>query len=96
MSAEYYKGPWRLNAGDETQIMDSAQRTVARAQCGGLSGITLTEAEANAHLIAAAPDLLEEGEALLDLLVQLRPDMAESTIAANMRAAIARAKGETA
>lgn len=49
---------WRLNAGDETSVMDSRNRKILRAECGGASGIKLAEAEANARLIAAAPDLL--------------------------------------
>ncbi len=51
------KAPWRLNAGDETVVMAGSLK-VARAYCGGLTAINLEEAEANARLIAAAPDLL--------------------------------------
>jgi len=32
---------------------------VARVHCGGMTGIKLSEAEANARLIAAAPELLD-------------------------------------
>ena len=46
--------PWRLNAGNEIQIMGATQRTVARAECGGMSGIKLAEAEANARRIVAS------------------------------------------
>jgi hypothetical protein len=50
-------GPWRLNAGDETRIM-AVSKTVADAKCGGMTGIRLREAEANARMIAAAPDMM--------------------------------------
>lgn len=33
-------------------------RPVARAQCGGTSGIKLAEAEANARIISAAPEAI--------------------------------------
>jgi hypothetical protein len=49
---------WRLNAGNETEVMDARGRNVARAHCGGSYGVKLDEAEAHARLIAAAPDLL--------------------------------------
>ena len=66
MSTQHTDGPWRLNAGDETVIMSSNGYAVARANCGGTTGIRMPEAEANARLIAAAPDLLAEGMALLE------------------------------
>lgn len=59
MTAEHTIGPWRLNAGTETVIMGGSQYAIARAECGGMTGIKLPEAEANARLIAASPELLE-------------------------------------
>ena len=50
-------GAWRLTAGNATEVM-AGLTPVARARCGGMTGIRLAEAEANARLIAAAPDLL--------------------------------------
>lgn len=51
-------GPWRLNAGNEIEVM-SDNRPIARSLCGGTTGVRLPEAEANALLIAAAPELLQ-------------------------------------
>ena len=56
---------WRLNAGNETEVMDARGRNVARAHCGGPYGVKLDEAEAHARLIAAAPDMLAALEAVL-------------------------------
>ena len=84
-------GPWladhdcdiRTEAG--TPIAYLAQ-TVAMAT---------EEAEANARLIVAAPELLEALEALLREFNQSLPDARERERARkNARAAIARAKGE--
>jgi len=91
-------GPWRLNAGNETEIM-SARRNVARAHCGAMTGIRVDEAEANARLIAAAPDLLAACEALLQSVayaIAAQDAPAQSTMRANLAnalAAIAKAKG---
>jgi hypothetical protein len=65
-------GPWRLNLGNETEIMDGTGKlNVARAHCGGISGIRVAEAEINARLIAAAPNLLTELEVREGDLVML-------------------------
>ena len=64
----YTTGPWRLSSGDETEIFSGA-RPVARAHCGGLTSVKLPEAEANARLIAAAPELLA---VLQDLTITAR------------------------
>ena len=70
--AQHTPAPWRLNAGNETLVMGSNQRPIARAECGGTSGIGLAEAEANARLIAAAPDMLE---ALRAIATYMRGDL---------------------
>lgn len=92
---------WRLNAGNETEVMDARGRNVARAHCGGAYGVKLDEAEAHARLIAAAPDMLAVLEGAIGIL-----GIAESNASGNpewdyvgprvaaCRAAIARAKGE--
>jgi hypothetical protein len=53
-------GPWRLSAGDETAVYATGHSNIARTYCGGLTGIRLKTAEANARLIAAAPELLAQ------------------------------------
>lgn len=62
-------GPWRLSAGSETTVFShSGAVNVAEARCGGIGGPRVAEAEANARLIVAAPDLL-------DALYQYRNDL---------------------
>ncbi len=48
---------------------------------------------ANAHLYSAAPDLLEDGAALLELFCAVAPQYAESTVADNFRESMAKATG---
>lgn len=95
--AQHTPAPWRLNAGNETLVMGSNQRPIARAECGGTSGIGLAEAEANARLIAAAPELVEALLGVIDCAgltalpgYRLELDQAVS----NARALLARIKGE--
>lgn len=49
---------WRLNAGDETRVMDGNNNPICDVKCGGMSGRTVAEGEKIARLIAAAPELL--------------------------------------
>ena len=67
MTTQHTTGPWRLSSGDETEIFSGA-RPVARAHCGGLTSVKLPEAEANARLIAAAPEMLAALQAAVNLL----------------------------
>jgi len=88
---------WRLNAGNETEVMDARGRNVARAHCGGSYGVKLEEAEAHARLIAAAPDML----AVLEWWqAQMRDDDCDDMgallddMSAKAHAVIAKAKGK--
>ena len=89
---------WRLNAGNETEVMDARGRNVARAHCGGAYGVKLDEAEANARLIAAAPDMLAALVTALEMLVDSWGDeqiaAGDDQVANVLKAAIAQAKGE--
>lgn len=92
----YTSGEWRLNAGNETEIM-AGKRNVARAHCGGMNGIGLIEAEANARLIVAAPDLLNAAQAMADSFadcVKTELALSEFPALAALVAAIAKAKGQ--
>ena len=95
--AQHTPAPWRLNAGNETLVMGSNQRPIARAECGGTAGIGLAEAEANARLIAAAPELVEALLGVIDCagltaLPGYRPELDQAV--SNARALLARIKGE--
>ena len=98
MKTQYTPGPW--HAGGLTVYGGSGARlTVADTTCCG--SMTRAEDEANAQLIAAAPDLL----AALDLLTQLATSQLNQSATdfglvncdalAAARAAITKAKGET-
>jgi hypothetical protein len=89
---------WRLNAGNETEVMDARGRNVARAHCGGSYGVKLDEAEAHARLIAAAPDMLAALVTALEMLVDSWGDeqiaAGDDQVANVLKAAIAKARGE--
>ena len=55
MSA-YTKGPWEVDRRASTRVTDGADTTIASA---GMASRTMEDAQANARLIASAPDLLE-------------------------------------
>lgn len=89
---------WRLNAGNETEVMDARGRNVARAHCGGSYGVKLDEAEAHARLIAAAPDMFASLVTALEMLVDSWGDeqiaAGDDQVANVLKAAIAKAKGD--
>jgi hypothetical protein len=99
-------GPWNRYIGEEGPIAISdsnpqpgKRKAIVRFGVGCIKG---EEAEANAHLIAAAPDMLEELEeadaTICSLCKRLNPQHAECESCEERevrRAAIAKAKGET-
>lgn len=101
---------WRLNAGDETRVMDGRNNPVCDVKCGGMSGRTVAEGEKIARLIAAAPALLEALEAIDKVVSGYKSQMKFCDIealgyfrefvrrieATKHAAAIALAKGESA
>lgn len=92
-------GPWRIkDDGETSKIADAANNTIASLSYVHLYGRrTAAEVNANMHLIAAAPDMLEALTALLmrlddnpelsDLIGQIEIERA--------RAAIAKAEGRS-
>ena len=86
------KGPWIY----EKEIVSYGIR-----QPGGyfiaetLNGMEESAHEANARLIAAAPDLLESAKLLIDSYDICRKDRTPDVIFERLRAAIAKATGET-
>ena len=98
-------GPWRVIGGGLHIASDNAPGHVIVCRTGRLGMVgdepkqTLARWEADAHLIAAAPDLLEALEAYhfhFGILEENEFINAEARRCASLaRAAIAKAKGET-
>jgi len=100
MAAElkHTKGPWRVEAGGIVVGPDEGFVPFGGCGCCGspwLNGTTEEEEVANAHLIAAAPDLLQalqNCEARLALLVESgRSKSLDAVAAENARAVIKKA-----
>jgi hypothetical protein len=92
-------GPWMVDGGID--VHEAAEGGVCKiAQCGHLTSyrrgreITLAEVEANARLIAAAPDLYEALAQLLDDLDALAPTRPCTQAIEGAQAALAKARGE--
>lgn len=92
--AQHTPGPWKVSrTGEELQI--SAISTpgyfaVIRGACAGAH----EQGEANARLIAAAPELLEALEELVGWLAEARLEMGGHIGLDDARAAIAKARGQ--
>lgn len=85
--SKHSSGPWRhVNAG--------VKHGVQMGLAGGFMLPDICEAEANAQLIASAPELLESLTALVTLFAPLAGDSTQSVWIDNARAAIAKARGE--
>lgn len=105
MKTEHTPGPWsattqhthRTPAGVELvciAVMPAGdyRGPVADLQsCDHIQGITMAECEANARLIAAAPDMFD---ALRDALASLEISGQSDYVTGRVRAAIAKARGE--
>lgn len=97
MTTKHTPGPWTMHPRGEDGAEVRAITSVA--WCGiasthGASGsqvIRADEAQANARLIAAAPDLLAACEAIIDAATPWAPDTPALMM---VRAAIAKAKGD--
>jgi len=83
-------GPWRLN-GTLITAQDDMAVKVASVHGGAIGAVPALEQEANARLIAAAPELLETASTIADMLVA---DGGEATTRLRaLRVAIAKATG---
>ncbi len=98
-NTKHTPGPWTLLINKEGGNWDWAIRTVKPHNPAGEIGIHiaevnrfLPEVEANAHLIAAAPEMFAALEAILFQIVQGKVLERDACITA-ARAAIAKAKG---
>ncbi len=90
------QGPWHVNG---FSCITNGKKTLANVTPAG-EFYTYKEAEANAYLIASAPDLLEAGQEAMNYLDDLAIDLDghdEEILAAirlKLSEAIAKAKGE--
>ncbi len=95
MKMKHTPGPWRAYQGEETKRGRTRYYWAVAPAVGGriaeLDDPFPASDEANAHLIAAAPDLLVACEAALDWFVSVAADGAPATTVA---AAIKKARGE--
>ena len=93
MNAKHTPGPWRADAWNfhSRTTVRAGDETIA--ECHG-HGRDRHQCEADARVIAAAPDLLEALEDALDLIESISP--VEGDTVRKARAAIAAATGEAA
>ncbi|HEA6046743.1 TPA: hypothetical protein RXH49_006452 [Pseudomonas aeruginosa] len=87
--SKHTPGPWHVGGPNKCTIYDKHGQRLANSFEGVMATQrTDSECEANARLIAAAPELLD---ALVNLLPLISPLKAESQQVANASAAIAKA-----
>ena len=95
MKAQHTPGPWHINTMETVQATIHAHRGhVATVSRGSMNEVSADEIEANARLIAAAPDLLAALEQCLPILdAHRRAALGEGDLTARTaRAAIAKAR----
>lgn len=91
--SKHTKGPWvaRVVRGMNASVYGPDEKSVASV--GNARSRSTEECEANAHLIAAAPELLEELSELVNLIAHEYPAQ-QKTWLEGARKAIAKARGE--
>jgi len=91
MTHKHTQGPWYNTNGHIQSAVINEDNYICKAE-----GTTPEESEANAHLIAASPELLEALEEVLYLVPELDPYTNESNskVIHAAEAAISKAKGE--
>jgi hypothetical protein len=90
-------GPWKAHPDRWVTTDDANLERIAKvADASDDVEVTDERADADAHLIAAAPDLLKAAEDALELLKRLRnaEGAYRVTCIAQLAAALAKAKGE--
>lgn len=91
------KGPWRPDRGTSAIIRGISAAGKVIVRWNGIGAPTTAEGQANARLIAAAPDLAEAAEVALERMLQPLDDLDMSASAQayrQVRAALLKAKGE--
>lgn len=71
--SKHTPGPWILRPDDPEKVRDSDSAHGIAVMSGGSRSIA--EREANAHLIAAAPDLLHALDSLLTWMIEAEQEM---------------------
>lgn len=96
MTMKHTQGPWIVNSFGciHQQGKESAFIPLISPWAESAFDSTDEIAVANAHLIAAAPDLLESAKLLIDSYDICRKDRTPDVIFERLRAAIAKATGE--
>jgi len=96
MKTEHTPGPWavrNINYGEFRSVGTiQAANGLKVVEPGGIWGASLPECDANASLVAAAPDLLAACKESLDLLRDM--SMGNHRVALNLEASIATAMGQ--
>ncbi len=88
MSDQYTQGPWYFNTKERSICKAEENGDIRIAQIDDIS----REDDANARLIAAAPELLRAAIAALTIVNNAYP---YGSIASDLRAAIAKAEGRS-
>ena len=99
--AKHTPGPWNVITGPDHEPPDFSDLLIGVRPCGILAHVDPSNempsvADANARLIASAPDLLAAAEAALAGIEACLPQVARALAEelAKLRTAIARARGE--
>ena len=96
--AERMNGPWwHISSGHTVggqPCIDGRQAVACVHGTGRATKAYAEMFEANAHLISAAPELLDACEAAMQCIGELAPTQARVEVAQMLTCAIAKAKGE--
>lgn len=96
MTAQHTPAPWRISARDGSRyvIPDDEHGSIAKVRLRRSIAANLTELDANARLISAAPELLAALEAMIGLTSRPASSSADwNRIQTQARAVVAKAGG---